>query len=197
MDKITASNLIDSVICDQPNDGCFLNTCNRCNKRLPSSVLQHYFIIVDEDDEWTWSIWKTTNKKVDLHHIHGSIVSLLDEIDQQWRRFVIHSYFNREQRSYINNLRLLSSDTSYVTVQIDFAENYTIIRQREVQAAHWNNLQVTLFTVHIKVGTNHKNMIIISDYMRHDTTFVYCAQRIIVEFIKERYPQVSKVNYLR
>lgn len=116
MDKITASNLIDSVICDQPTDGCFLNTCNRCNKGLPSSVLQHYFIIVDEGDEWTWSIWKTTNKKVDLHHIHGSIVSLLDEIDQQWRRFVIHSYFNREQRSYINNLRLLSSDTSYVTV---------------------------------------------------------------------------------
>ncbi len=164
---------------------------------MPSSILQRHFVIVDEDDEWTWSIWKTTNKKVDLHHIHGSIVSLLDEIDEQWKKFVIHSYFNREQRSHINNLRLLSNDTLYVTVQIDFAENYTIIRQREVQAAHWNNLQVTLFTVHIKVGTNHKNMVIISDYMRHDTAFVYCAQRLIVEFIKKHYPQVTKINYLR
>jgi hypothetical protein len=197
LDKITPSNLIDSVLCDQPNDNCFLINCNRCNKRLPSLILQRHFFIIDEDDEWTWSIWKTTNKKVDLHHIHGSIVSLLDEIDEQWKKFVIHSYFNREQRSYINNLRLLSNDTSYVTVQIDFAENYTIIRQREVQAAHWNNLQVTLFTVHIKVGRSHKNMVIISDYMRHDTTFVYCAQRLIVEFIKEHYPQITKINYLR
>ena len=110
---------------------------------------------------------------------------------------MIHSYFNQEQRSYINNLRLLSNDTSYVTVQIDFAENYRLIRQREAQAAHWNNLQVTLFTVHIKVETNHKNVVIISDYMRHDRAFVYCTQRLIVEFIKTHYPPVTKINYLR
>jgi len=184
-------------VCDQPNDNCFLNGCNRCNSRLPSSILQHHFIIHDEDDEWTWSNWKSTNNKVDLHHIRGSIMSLLDEIDGQWKKFLIHSYFTREQRTSINDLRLLSSDTSYATVQIDFAENYTIIRQREVQAAHWNNVQVTLFTVHIKVGTTHKNMVIISDYMRHDTAFVHCAQRIIVEFVKKHYPQITKINYIR
>jgi len=124
-------------------------------------------------------------------------MSLLDEIDGQWKKFLIHSYFTREQRTSINDLRLLSSDTSYATVQIDFAENYTIIRQREVQAAHWNNVQVTLFTVHIKVGTTHKNMVIISDYMRHDTAFVHCAERIIVEFVKKHYPQITKINYIR
>ena len=197
MDKITLSNLIDLVVCDQPNDNCFLNGRNRCNSRLPSSILQHHFIIHDEDDEWTWSNWKSTNNKVDLHHIRGSIMSLLDEIDGQWKKFLIHSYFTREQRTSINDLRLLSSDTSYATVQIDFAENYTIIRQREVQAAHWNNVQVTLFTVHIKVGTTHKNMVIISDYMRHDTAFVHCAERIIVEFVKKHYPQITKINYIR
>ena len=196
-EKITLSNLIDSVVCGQPNDNCFFNICSRCSNRLPSSILQRHFVMIDEDDEWTWSNWKTTNKKVDLHQIHGSIISLLDEIDQQWKKFLLHSFFNREQRTYINNLRLSSSDTSYVTVQIDFAENYTIIRQREVQSAHWNNVQVTLFTVHIKAGTNFKNMIIVSDYMRHDTVFVYCAQRMIVEFIKKHYPQVTKINYIR
>jgi hypothetical protein len=137
------------------------------------------------------------NKKVDLHHINGSITSLLDEIDDQWKKFLIHSHFNREQRAYINSLRSQSSDTSYVAVQMDFAENYTLIRQREVQAAHWNNIQATLFTIHIKAGTNHKNMVVISDYMRHDTAFVYCAQQLIVEFVKKHYPQVTKINYIR
>ena len=51
----------------------------------------------------------------------------------------MHSYINREQRTYINELRIKSSCLSYAVVQMDFAENYTFLRQREVQAAHWNN----------------------------------------------------------
>lgn len=185
------------MVCEQSSDGCFLHSCNRCHNQSPSSVLRCHFDIIDEDDEWTWSIWKSTNKKVDLHHIQGSITSLLDEIDARWKTFLTHSYFNREQRAYINDLRLLSSHTSYATVQIDFAENYTLIRQREVQAAHWNKQQATLFTIRIRAEANHKNMVIISDYMHHDTPFVYCALRLIVELIKKHYPQTTKVNYLR
>ena len=109
----------------------------------------------------------------------------------------MHSYINREQRTYINELRIKSSCLSYAVVQTDFAENYTFLRQREVQAAHWNNRQATLFTVHIKLGNEHKNMVIISDYMRHDTAFVHCAQGLIVDFLRKNYPQVTKINYLR
>jgi hypothetical protein len=180
-----------------PNENCFFGACNRCNNRSASSILRNHFNIIDEDDEWTWSLWKTSNNKVDLHHIRSAISSLLDEIDDHWASFLLHSYYNREQRTCINDLRLRSSHSSYVTVQVDFAENYTVMRQREVQAAHWNNLQATLFNVHIKIGTSHKNMVIISDYMRHDTAFVYCAQGLIVQFLNQYYPQVVKINYLR
>ena len=82
-------------------------------------------------------------------------------------------------------------------VQIDFAEIYAFLRQREIQAAHWNNQQATLCTIHIKIGSEHKNMVVISDYMRHDTAFVHCAQRLIIDFLRKHYPQVKKVNYLR
>ena len=75
--------------------------------------------------------------------------------------------------------------------------HYSFLRQREVQSAHWNNQQATLFTVHIKIGTEHQNMAIISNYMRHDTAFVHCAQRLIIDYLKKHYPQVMKVNYLR
>jgi hypothetical protein len=80
---------------------------------------------------------------------------------------------------------------------MDFAENYTFVRQREVQAAHWNNQQATVFTIHIKIGQRHKNIVIISDYMHHDTAFVYCAQRLAVEFVKNHFPLVKKIIYLR
>ena len=77
---------------------------------------------------------------------------------------------------------------SFIVVQMDFAENYTFVRQREVQAAHWNNQQATLFIVHIKIANSHKNLVIISDYMHHDTAFVYCAQRLIAEFLQKHFP---------
>ena len=81
---------------------------------------------------------------------------------------------------------------------MDSSENYTFLCQKEVQAAaHWNSSQVTVFTIHIKVGQSHKNMAIISDYMHHDTAFVYCAESLIVEFATKNFSQIQKINYVR
>ena len=185
------------MVCNIPAEDCFLGVCDQCNDRSPSLILKGHFNTIDEDDKWSWSSWKTSNRKVDFNQIRGTITSLLNEIDEKWTLFLLHNYSNREQRTYINDLRLRSSNSSYVVVQLDFAENYTFIRQREVQAAHWNNQQATLFTIHIKIGDSHKNIVVISNYMHHDTAFVYCSQRLIVEFIKRHYPHVIKINYLR
>lgn len=195
--KITVSNLIDLVVCTTPVEDCYFGDCVQCSSTSPSSILGRQLDTSDEDNKCSWSMWKSIDKKVDLHQIRGTITSLLHEIDENWSAFLLHSHFNREQRNFINELRIKSSHSSYAVVQIDFAENYTFLRQREVQAAHWNNKQATLFTIHIKIGSEHKNMVIISDYMRHDTAFVYCAQRLIIDFLRKHYPQVMKVNYLR
>jgi hypothetical protein len=80
---------------------------------------------------------------------------------------------------------------------MDFAENFTLIIQKEIQSAYWNQKQVTIYTVVINVGANHRNMVIISDRMVHDTTFVYCTQKLIVEFIREEFPTIMKINYVR
>ena len=107
------------------------------------------------------------------------------------------SYLNREQRNFVNDLRIKSSHLSYAVVQIDFSESYALLRQQEVQATQWNNQQTTLFTIHIKIEREHKNMMITSDYMRHDTAFVHYARHLIIDFLRKHYPQEKKVNYLR
>ena len=137
--KITASNLIDLIVCTSPVEDCFLGDRAKCNNITPSSILGRQLDTSDEDDKCSWSVWKLVDKKIDLHQIRGSITSLLYEIDESWPAFLAHSYFNREQRNFINELRIKSSHLSYAVVQIDFAENYTFLRQREVQTAHWNN----------------------------------------------------------
>ncbi|CAF1436875.1 unnamed protein product [Adineta ricciae] len=91
-----------------------------------------------------------------------------------------------------------SKNDSFVVAQIDFSMNYTLIRlEGEVQQGFFSQHQVSLFTIHLTIGDEHTNLAIISKYMEHTTAFVHCAQKILVEFIKENFPLVKKINYVR
>ena len=39
-------------------------------------------------------------------------------------------------------------------------------------------------------------MVSISEYLAHDTRFVYCAQNVIITFLKKEYPSVLNVVYV-
>ena len=71
--KITASNLIDLIVCTSPVEDCFLGDCAKCNSITPSSILGRQLDTSDEDDKCSWSVWKLVDKKIDLHQIRGSI----------------------------------------------------------------------------------------------------------------------------
>lgn len=42
-------------------------------------------------------------------------------------------------------------------IQVDFSENYPLISQDEIQAAHWKHGQVTLFTAHTRHDCGEKS----------------------------------------
>jgi hypothetical protein len=127
----------------------------------------------------------------------GSFRSLIDELNLRWSSFVTHTYVTRQQRDYVKKIKLTSSLTIFAVIQVDFAENFSFIVQKEILSAYWNQKQATIYTVVINIGADHRNMVIISDRMVHDTTFVYCTQKLIVAFIQEEFPTVNKINYVR
>ena len=75
--------------------------------------------------------------------------------------------------------------------------NYTLIRQREVHQDFFSQRQASLFTIHLTVGEEHRDIAIISDSMEHNVTFVYCAQRMVVDCVKKNIPFVKKIIYIR
>ena len=137
------------------------------------------------------------NNKFDLQYIIGSVDSLITTIEDHWPTFLLHTYHNRQQRDYIKELRSQSTEKTFIVAQIDFSMNYTLIRQREVQQGFFSQQQATVFTIHLTIGQEHRNLAIISDHIEHTTAFVYCAQKILVQFIKRNYPLVKKINYVR
>ena len=66
-----------------------------------------------------------------------------------------------------------------------------------MQQGFFSQHQATLFTIHLTIGPEHRDLAIVSNSMEHTTAFVYCAQGMIVEFVKKHYPLVKKINYLR
>ena len=155
------------------SEECHSGGCANCSScTLSSNLLQGKDV---PDEEISWTLWQTINNKMMLQTISGLMEVLLWEIDNRWSTFLYHAFINRQQRKYIERIREQSNREDFVAVQIDFAENYKFVRQREPQGAHWNTDQATLFTIHLKIGTEHRYMVIVSDYMNHDSKFEWVA----------------------
>jgi hypothetical protein len=197
--KYTTKDLIHRFVCDEPNEECFTNECGSCstNNSFIRLLTEDFSEDIDFDDLCSWTVWKKINNKFDLQKVNATIDSLLFEMNEQWPSFLLHSYCNRQQREHIALLRSQSSSTSFVIAQIDFSMNYSLVRQREVQQGFFSHQQASLFTTHLVVGKEQRNLAIISDRLEHDTAFVYGAQQIIVAFVKKKFPRVKKINYLR
>ena len=60
-------------------------------------------------------------------------------------KFKFHVFAKNEQSKYFQT-KIKESTQEDVVLQIDFAENFSILNQNEIQAAHWSHPQATLFT---------------------------------------------------
>jgi hypothetical protein len=88
---------------------------------------------------------------------------------------------------YYKNANLLlqtSNSRSFV-----FRFNLRILGNVKIQ-------QVTMFIIFVKIDEKYHNMVIISDYLAHDTRFVYFARKIIIEFLRKEYHNLSKIMYV-
>jgi hypothetical protein len=193
---LTMDDLINQMVCSEQTEDCYIGECDDCPATELTTILTERMEI-NLDEECLWTMWKKLNNKFDLQKVIGSLNALLNEMEEQWSYFLLHSYYNRQQREYIKNLRAQSTEKTFIVAQIDFSMNYTLVRQREAQQGFFSQHQATLFTIHLVVGSEHRDVAIVSDSIDHNTAFVYCAQGVIVNFVKNHYRLVKKINYLR
>ncbi|CAF1471548.1 unnamed protein product [Rotaria sordida] len=191
---VTHSTLITMMVCDEDDLSCISGDCSGCGNVSPSAVLTRSFNS-NMDEVIEYMIWKCTDHKVDIHRVTSTIDELLIEIDDRWSSFLLYQYINHQQKLFIQQIKANpSAQTAIITM--DFAENYSIPVQREAQSKHWNPVQVTIFTIHIKFKDGFCSAAIISNYMIHDTAFVYNAQQLIVDFIKNNMSSVKEIYYV-
>ena len=82
---------------------------------------------------------------------------------------------------------------------MDFAENYTCTAQDQIQSAHWNQNQVTLFTTVTWVKGKVVSKVVVSDCMQHTKTAVVVFLDEILQNIPietEDLPASSKIKFV-
>lgn len=137
------------------------------------------------------------DKYIALQRVSGSVDGLLHEFDSQWKSYLKHSYVTTQQSHYIKEIKERASESGTIIVNIDFAENHTLLNQKEIMQAHWTNTQAALFTIHLKINKDeHRSMVIISDYLAHDVDFLHAAQGLISDYVLSVYPGVKRLNYV-
>jgi hypothetical protein len=143
---VTIKQLVEKTICAFPSEHCYSRLCTNCLHLKASDILSDG-IDVEIQDSASWSIWKRLNSRYELLHLTGTFRAFLKENDNLWPNFITHTFYTREQRDYIALIKEKSSITTYAVVQVDFAQSFAFVIQREVQSAYYSRQQATIFTV--------------------------------------------------
>ena len=156
-----------------------MNQCDKCSNA--SGFKSNYTLDDVADDGITWHIWKKGEDGRWMKAVEeGTVEDLLAHIYDMVPQFLEHCDVKHKQAAAYNKERDKAQsqdhDPEIAVIQVDFSENYTCVWQDEIQSAHWNQSQVTLFTV----ATWHSGEIhascSVSDNLTH-------SKEILVAFI--------------
>ncbi|XP_017485824.1 PREDICTED: uncharacterized protein LOC108374346 [Rhagoletis zephyria] len=144
------------------------------------------------EENVNWSYWRKVNDRLILSYTIAPLSDLLHELEIQLPAFKLHYFIKRDQEKYFkekkNNLR-----DDELILQIDFAENYRLINQNEVQEAHFSYQQVTIFTCVAWLRGQTECIAAISDKLTHNKFDVYCFLTKIVHKIQSQFEGISTV----
>jgi hypothetical protein len=98
-------------------------------------------------------------------------------------------YIKREQSKYFEKLKTEVSDEKIV-LQVDFAENFNMKEQDEIQKAHWNTKSLSIFTAFVWSKSENFSFALPSLDVTHDKFVVDSALKIILNHIKTNLGQL-------
>lgn len=204
-----SGTFVNNFVCSSESELCMLGRCGKCGK-CPS-WLQKIKDEADLDERATWYQWERVEqvvparkgksmksvKKMQKVFKEGTVDDTLKDLEDQLPSFLEHVFVKRQHARFFQD-KIEHLTEGEAVVQVDSAENYSCKYQGEIQTAHWNQDQVTLFTVAIWTKSKDKNSccdshVIVSDELKHDkksvAVFMY---KVINDLVKGKHPNVTQ-----
>lgn len=159
----THKELINSITCSPENETCVLSLCKDC----PKDFWDKFKGNEDLNETIPWKEWANLGGHPKVETRTMSCKAVLKQLKDNMEKFKIHCYVKKVQSISFEESKQSLQDYEAV-VQLDFAENYALVCQDEIQSAHWSHDQVTIFTCCIWLsGQEIKPIVIVSDDKSH------------------------------
>lgn len=198
---VSHRDCMDTVICQPPTNKCYFGECRDCPGSANLRTILENLFMDNFLDEITYNQW-TQIDRCSLETIIKPADDFVDIFVEYIPKLLHHDFVAKKQAEYFqttkNNLEI-----GEVLVVADFSENYSFLLQNSVQGAYWNNKQATIhpFACYYRSTEENKNeivplnLVITSDNLTHNTTAVYSFQEVLISFLKNKIPDISKIIY--
>ena len=192
---------------------CVERACQNCGvSKLEAKLLT---LNCGGNENISWQVWKYVEeeyraktgegkniKKKKLVNQEKSFTNFCTEFADEAQSFSAHLFNAKWQFEQYKSVSS-SPPPGAAVIVMDFAENFTTLVQNEIQSAHWARNQITLFPVCMfyicdQCKFNCKEVvedtiIFLSQDLKHDHNFVYECTIHIVEYLKQKIPQLDSL----
>lgn len=177
---------LNKISCNTNNEDCMSNNCEECKESNIWDIAQ------DSNPIVRWKTWIYQQKRPKQIMVSKPLDEAINELHDNTDKFKLHFFVKNVQSDYFQTEKQNLTDEKAI-VQIDFAENYGLISQDEIQSAHWCHGQVTLFTCCIWMKDKLHSVIIISDELKHSKYAVHLFLQKILQYIKSINENITSI----
>ena len=193
--------LMKKCVCneDLTRKDCMLQQCKSCPGKAGISTFLGTVEKLNDRETIKYHQW-TMVDRAEMTEIIDTKEDFIEKLTNKIFNLTRHHIISKIQAKYLQDLKENLQENE-VAVIGDFAENYTILIQDEIQSFHWSNIQIVLhpmFVIYKSEGKiNHYSYCMITDYMKHDVNAVYTFQKKLIADLKDesKIPQLEKIHY--
>ena len=180
----------DCLVCSTTNEECMFGRCSLCQDFFSEKVEEN----VDNGSiSITWSQWINENDRAQKIEFSGSVDEAIVLLKSKVEFFLFHVFIKREQSNFFEQLKTDVTDEKIV-LQVDFAENFNLKEQNEIQTAHWNTVPLSIFTAFAWSRKGNFSFALPSLDVSHDKFVVNAALEIVLNLIRTLLPNVKEIN---
>lgn len=182
---------LKEVCCDIQNEYCMTSHCKKCLTEVKDDLIPLAYL-ANMEEEVNWQQWRKIENHIVLSNTTATISDLVFDIEANLSSFKTHFFVKRAQQKYFEDTKR-NLKPSELLLQIDFAENYRLTHQNEIQSAHFSYHQVTIFTCVAWFAGASQSLAVISDKLTHNKHDVYIFVINLIIEIKKKFGNFSKV----
>lgn len=127
----------------------------------------------------------------------GSVTECVKLLKDKTPDYLRHVYIKRKQSEYFDHIKA-NANNNTVVCQVDYAENFAIENQDQIQSAHWGKKFISIFTAYAWMGGSGgegQSFGLASNSITHDKYSVITCLEIIVNEITSMMPDVNEIIF--